>query len=60
MIFENAGSGAGFIFEKKAGDLPDRVPGRSLYFLPFCVIVIEGQRDGQKDEQTAKVAVFIV
>ena len=46
MIFENAGSGAGFIFEKKAGDLPDRVPGRSLYFLPFCVIVIEGQRDG--------------
>ena len=35
MIFENAGSGAGFIFEKKAGDLPDRVPGRSLYFLPF-------------------------
>ena len=46
MIFENAGSGAGFIFEKKAGDLPDRVPGRSLYFYRFGVIVIEGQTKG--------------
>ena len=47
MIFENAGSGAGFIFEKKAGDLPDRVyPVDPYIFYRFGVIVIEGQTNG--------------
>ena len=44
MIFENAGSGAGFIFEKMAGILPDR-PVDPYIFHCFGVIVIEGQTD---------------
>ena len=46
MIFENVGSGAGFIFEKRPGIYRTEYPVDPYIFYRFGVIVIEGQTDG--------------